>query len=576
VSRVSVGVAEPDLVPPVLPSHEDPVARGASQLVGGPVGRHARVGRWHWAWTPLRVLVALTIMTCALGWVQKAQCRDIRLWSHNGAVYQYTRYCYSDIVALYGAEGLAQHEVPYVDHAVEYPVLIGAVMGVAGWASTAADDDGPGAANVHSTALFYDVTVLLLAVATVVAVVCTGLSAGRRRIWDAALLALAPTLVLHLATNWDMLAVALASGALLAWGRRRPALAGVLIGLGAATKLYPAIFLVPLLLLCLRTGQLRAWLRAALAGVVAFVVVTLPVYLVSPAYSELADGSTKISGQSAWQALSGGYGGSAIGHALLPFRDGGENGVLRFWHLNRTRGADIDSLWLLADHVKGATVGGGGLFAGDAQAGHLNLAVAGVYLIMLAGIAALALLAPRRPRLPQLLFLTLAGFLLANKVYSPQYTLWLAPLAVLARPRWRGFLLWQLSEALVLLTRFPYFILLHIQDQNASHGAKLPERGLQYPWFGAAVALRDLVLLGLCAAVVREALVPAADVVRADGWLDDRAGGVLDGADDAWRGDADARRGHADAWRGHADAWRGDADAWRGDGPPARHPDEGA
>ena len=38
------------------------------------------------------------------------------------------------------------------------------------------------------------------------------------------------------------------------------------------------------------------------------------------------------------------------------------------------------------------------------------------------------------------------AFLLVNKVYSPQYVLWLLPLAVLARPRWRDLLIWQAGE----------------------------------------------------------------------------------------------------------------------------------
>ena len=50
------------------------------------------------------------------------------------------------------------------------------------------------------------------------------------------------------------------------------------------------------------------------------------------------------------------------------------------------------------------------------------------------------------PRLAQLGFLIVAGFLLVNKVYSPQYVLWLLPLAVLARPRWRDQIIWQAGE----------------------------------------------------------------------------------------------------------------------------------
>ena len=66
------------------------------------------------------------------------------------------------------------------------------------------------------------------------------------------------------------------------------------------------------------------------------------------------------------------------------------------------------------------------------------------------GVLVLGLRAPQTPRLAQLGFLVVAGFLLVNKVYSPQYVLWLLPLAVLARPRWRDQLVWQAGEVALL------------------------------------------------------------------------------------------------------------------------------
>jgi uncharacterized membrane protein len=118
------------------------------------------------------------------------------------------------------------------------------------------------------------------------------------------------------------------------------------------------------------------------------------------------------------------------------------------------------------------------------------------------------------------LFLTLAGFLLVNKVFSPQYVLWLVPLAILARPRWRLFLAWQLTEVLVLLSRFYFFI-----------GNDKPGQGIDMKWFFAAVLLRDLLVVVYSAFVVRDIWRPDLDVVRRDG-EDDPAGGVLDGAPD--------------------------------------------
>ena len=110
----------------VAPSRDDTVVRLASEAVGGPLGRRARLGS-SW-WTPLRVLLALTFLTCGLGLVQKDWCRD-HAWGAPGV---YTHACYSDIPPLYYGRGLADGEVPYIgqsaDRQVEYPVLTGAVM----------------------------------------------------------------------------------------------------------------------------------------------------------------------------------------------------------------------------------------------------------------------------------------------------------------------------------------------------------------------------------------------------------------------------------------------------------------
>jgi uncharacterized membrane protein len=126
------------------------------------------------------------------------------------------------------------------------------------------------------------------------------------------------------------------------------------------------------------------------------------------------------------------------------------------------------------------------------------------------------------------LFLMVTGFLLVNKVDSPQYVLWLVPLAVLARPRWGPFLAWQAAEVAVLFSRFYFFV---ANDK--------PGQGIDIGWFFAAVLLRDALLVGYAALVVRDVLQPERDVVRADG-VDDPAGGVLDGAPDR---DRHAERG---------------------------------
>jgi uncharacterized membrane protein len=125
-----------------------------------------------------------------------------------------------------------------------------------------------------------------------------------------------------------------------------------------------------------------------------------------------------------------------------------------------------------------------------------------------------------RPRVTQVAFLLVAGFLLLNKVYSPQYALWLLPLAVLARPRWRSLLVWQASEVLVWVMTMLYYL----GTEN---------RGVEVEWFFLAVLLRDVVLVTLIGLVAREVRRPDDDVVRTS-WpgVDDPAGGPLDQAAD--------------------------------------------
>lgn len=451
-----------DLSAPVTaPTRVDPFARDASTIVGGPVGKHTRFGGAFF-WTPLRVVVAVTMMTFTLGFAMKLPCSG-HSWVHN---YQYTRLCYSDVYALYFSEGINEHKVPYVDHDVEYPVVIGGLMWLAGEASDNASD-------------FYAVTAGILLACAVAAAVLTGRTAGRRRPWDAMLFALAPGLLLHGTTNWDLAAVALAAAALYAWSRRQPEMAGIWLGLAIATKLYPVLFLAGLFFLCLRARRLGDFFRAAFVTGATVLLVYAPIVLASGTFTfDGCDGKVR---QAAW---------------------------LKFFTLNRCRGADWDSLAFAWSKISGHTI----------EVSRLNMLTGLLTVVVVVAVGTITLVAPRRPRLPQVLFLLVAGFLVVNKVNSPQYTLWLIPLAALARPRWGAFLAWQGAEILVLFTRFYYFV-------NYAE----PQHGIEVQWFVAAVLLRDGLLLLLCALVVWEIFAPYRDAVRRDG-EDDPAGGSLDGA----------------------------------------------
>ena len=449
--------------PPFLPSRDDPVVRTASGAIGGPWGRHGALGLRRF-WTPLRVLLAFTLCTLALAWLQKSPCQN-GAWIEGR---QYTHFCYSDVIPLYYTEKLNEGAVPYADHPVEYPVLTGVFMGVAAWLTRVYQEVSAGLPlpDAPDVQTYFSVTALMLAICMLVVTWSTGRLAGRRK-WDAAMVALSPLVLVHAFTNWDLFAVALAGAGLVAWQGRRPTLAGVLLGLGTAAKLYPGLFLLPLLALCWRSRQLPAFGRALAGAAVGWSVVNLPV---AAAYPE------------SWR---------------------------RFFELNRSRPADFDSLWYGVPQL--LRPGGG--------PPQVNTVAAVAVAVGLAAVVALGRLAPRRPRLPQLLFLAVAVFLLTNKVWSPQYSLWLLPLAVLARPSWRALLAWQVTECLVWVPRLLWFL-------------GTGEKGIGYNWFFLAVGIRDVAVVLLAALVVRDILQPERDIVRSAG-LDDPAGGVLDGAPDS-------------------------------------------
>jgi uncharacterized membrane protein len=487
------------------PSRHDPVVRGASTLVGGPRGAHAvgRTSRW---WTPLRILLALTLMTSVVGFLAKSPCRT-NPWSDE---YQYTRACYTDVFALYYSEDLvgsgnSRMAVPYRDHPVEYPPVIGGLMWAAAEVADIVHPHDPhaviGGTVDRRAPTFFDLTALLLVGFALLTTWAVARLAGRERVWDAAMFALAPGLFLHAFTNWDLAAVGFAMVGLWAWSRGSPVLAGALLGLGIATKLYPLLLLLALLLVCFRSKRLRTWLTCAVTAGITTVVCYLPAVILS------AQSSPQLRATVFRYPATPG----CPSHYLPGWR--------WFWTVNTTRPADWDSLWFQLQHLRGRPLdqvqcGGAPIW--------LNFAVAMATLVVIGAVSLLVLAAPRRPRVAQVAFLLVAGFLLANKVFSPQYVLWLIPLAVLARPRWRAFLAWQAAEVAVLLSRFYFFV-----------GNDKPGQGAPIQVFFSAVLLRDLALAVVMGLVVRDILKPDVDIVRATG-ADDPAGGVLDGAPDRW------------------------------------------
>lgn len=303
-------------------------------------------------------LVALCLAIFAFGIGVRLVCRDV---------------CASDIGHLYEARGIDRGSLPFVDRPLEYPPLIGIVMYVAGL---------PGNGSPRVSFAFNAMGLALLA-ATVTWLLWRHFGARTRR-W-----VLAPPLIFEGLVNWDLLAVGPAVGGLLLW-TRSAFWAGALLGVGAAAKLYPALYVAMLVASCVPTGEWRRAGRVVMGAALAVATIVVPVLVLAP-------------------------------HAVGYFFD---------FHGARspTRGT------LLSYVLRNPALP-------DSWVPQSAFATVGTIVSISLTVVAVALVATRVARgrleaLPACALVTIA-FLLANKVYSPQYDLWLVPFLVMLPVRSR-------------------------------------------------------------------------------------------------------------------------------------------
>jgi uncharacterized membrane protein len=229
----------------------------------------------------------------------------------------------------------------------------------------------PGGENAASN--YFNINVFLLAILFIL----LSLLIHRIRPEFSYLYILAPAGIASLYINWDLWAIISMMMAIYWFDRKKLDLSALALGISISTKFMPIFLLFPILFIFLRRNQLRGSIRYLAITCFTFAAINLPIYLTTP------------------------------------------EGWLRFYQLNLSRGADWGSLWYA-------------LTALGVNLPSLNyLSI----LFLLTGFAAIAIYIfelRNTPSLASLSFIVLATVMCASKVYSPQYVLWLAPLAVIA------------------------------------------------------------------------------------------------------------------------------------------------
>ena len=300
----------------------------------------------------------------------------------------YVHMCYSDISALYGAREINTDKWPYAS--AENAVEYPVITGVIMWATGLLIDDPAGYRS------YFDLNALLILLLFFASI----FTLWRLKPDYVALFPIAPAVFGSLLINWDIYAVLFALLSLYFYKDNKMDLSALFMGIAIATKFYPGVILFGIALIFWKNQQIKELLRYLAITVAAWLAINLPVAL------------------------------------------NNQDGWWRFFKLNIERDNDLGSIWYAAALL-------------DLPMGNLNNLTILAFVIAIAAIGVLYfMIANHRTDFENLIliaFLTVAAFVTISKVYSPQYILWLTPLAVLAMTRdeeRKAFWIWQGTEAL--------------------------------------------------------------------------------------------------------------------------------
>ena len=369
-----------------------------------------------------RVILLLAILASLFSFAKFSHCEK-SVWAGPD---QYIHACYSDLPALFSerAFGKGQWAFSGGDQAVEYPALQGLVM----WATAKLSPDG-----ALSYFNFSAILIALLFIASVLVMY-------RTRPDIAVVYALAPTGILSLYINWDLWAIVTMLISIYWFDRKKELASAALLGVSIATKFFPIVLLLPIVIIFLRREEMKSAVKYCAISLGTFIAINVPFALTTP------------------------------------------EGWWRFFDLNLHREADWGSIWY-ALSVFGINL---------TNINYLTV------LTLLMGIAIVSLFLLQTKETLTLAESAIFIFIVlmtVSKVYSPQYVLWLTPLALLALREKRDlswFWFWQIAEVMYHFAIWQHLALLT--------GATF---GLPVKAYAAITIVRIIAALALAIALAR-------------------------------------------------------------------------
>ena len=291
----------------------------------------------------------------------------------------------------------------------------------------------------HSPISYFNINAIFLALLFIVVI----LIARRIKPEFAYLIPLAPAMVASLYINWDLWAIATMMLAIYWFDRKQDIYSAIAIAISISTKFLPVFLLFPIAFILWRQNRVKELLKyiGTTAGI--WIAINAPFALTTP------------------------------------------TGWWRFYKLNMERQADWGSLWLALDQL-------------GINLANLNYLAILLLLIGMTSVAIFLFELKHTPTLASVAFVVLAVVMISSKVYSPQYVLWLTPLAVIAltnKKDLHAFWIWQIAETL-----YHVAIWQHLALFTGAHF------GLQQGAYATITLLRVAATAYLAAILVKRAL----------------------------------------------------------------------
>ena len=210
------------------------------------------------------------------------------------------------------------------------------------------------------------------------------------------LVPVAPAMIASLFINWDLWAIVTMMLAIYWFDRKQYFNSALLLGVSISTKFLPIFLLIPIIFIFWRENKINEAIKYCVITFTTWLLINAPFAITTP------------------------------------------TGWWRFYKLNLERGPDWGSIWLALQQL-------------GVNLTNLNYLSILLLLIALTTIAILLFEIKYTPTLASVAFFVLASVMLASKVYSPQYVLWLTPLAAIAltnKKDLHAFWVWQATEVM--------------------------------------------------------------------------------------------------------------------------------